>query len=122
VRDILSVAANFQSKDQPLDLVAANGAGHLAAAALAVAGNLIDKAAIDTAGFRFADLNSVWSIDMLPGAVKYGDLPGMLALAQVRELWLAGEKTTPAATAAATIDEGPQEKRAEAAVTWLLKN
>ena len=41
----------------------------------------VDRAAIDTAGFRFANLKSVWDVNLLPGVVKYGDLPGLLSLA-----------------------------------------
>ena len=94
------------------------GAGHLAAAALAVSGDLFDKAAIDTAGFRFAKIDSIWSIDMLPGAVKYGDVPGMLSLAKVKQLWLAGEDTS---SKLVTTYDGPLDEKPMAAVDWLLK-
>ena len=33
-----------------------------------------------TDGFRFAQLADAWDRDFLPGAVKYGDLPALLAL------------------------------------------
>ena len=36
----------------------------------------IGRAAIDTGGFRFAKLRSTRDVNFLPGAVKYGDLPG----------------------------------------------
>jgi hypothetical protein len=39
------------------------------------------RAAIDTSGFRFAQLTDVYDAGFLPGAAKYGDLPGLLALA-----------------------------------------
>lgn len=67
-------------------LVGIDGAGHWAAGALAAlrpwaAGAApVDRAVIDTAGFRFGGLRDVWSADFLPGAVKYGDLPVLLGL------------------------------------------
>src|SRR5205085_399940 len=48
------------------------------------------RAAIDTAGFRFAKLKSARDINFLPGIVKYGDLPALLALS-TQPMWLAGE-------------------------------
>ena len=40
----------------------------------------LEFTAIDTAGFRFADVTDIHSPDFLPGGAKYGDLPGMLSL------------------------------------------
>lgn len=57
------------------------GTGHWIAAARAIAGGDIDRAVIDTAGFRFGKLASDWDADFLPGAEKYGDLGGFLTLA-----------------------------------------
>jgi hypothetical protein len=54
----------------------------------------VSRAIVDTKGFRFAGLDSYLHPDFLPGAVKYGDLPGLLALSAPR-LWIAGEKTVP---------------------------
>ena len=36
---------------------------------------------IDTEGFRFADIDALDDVDVLPGIVKYGDLPAILSLA-----------------------------------------
>jgi len=46
-------------------------------------------AAVDLGGFRFAGLTDVYDIDFLPGASRYGDAPGFLALAAPLNLWLA---------------------------------
>ena len=107
----------------------------LAAAALSaanVAGLGIERAAIDTAGFRFAKLTDVYDVDFMPGAVKYGDLPSLLALAAPTKLWLAGEgKSTPRIISAAfgasgkpehlTIFKGESNAAPKQAITWLLK-
>ena len=66
-------------------------AGPIAAAARAQAGDAVDKAAIDTDGFRFASLKKFGDPMFLPGAVKYGDVPAILALGAAEKIWLAGE-------------------------------
>ena len=76
-------------------LVGTNGAGPWAAAAASISGEAVHRVAVDTAGFRFSDLTSYRSPDFLPGAVKYGDLPGILSLLAPRPLWLTGEAEIP---------------------------
>jgi len=79
-------------------LVGLAGAGHWAAGAVAATRpweatddvRRLDAAVIDPAGFRFEKLPSLWHADFLPGAVKYGDLPGMMVLAAPLPLVLAG--------------------------------
>src|SRR5690606_311198 len=64
--------------------------GPIAAAARVLAGDVIDRAAIDTTGFRFANLDDYRHPMFLPGGAKYHDLPGILAAAPGK-LWLTGE-------------------------------
>jgi pimeloyl-ACP methyl ester carboxylesterase len=92
VHDVLSLIAFARQRTaaERVDLVGLDGGGAWAAAALAVAGQAVGRAAVDTQGFRFAAVDDLHSPDFLPGGAKYFDLPGMLALAQ-RPLWLAGE-------------------------------
>ena len=130
---MISFCRNFtQNKPERIDLVATAGTAPYVAAALAQAGAAVDRAAIDTAGFRFAALRSTRDVNLLPGIVKYGDLPGLLALAAPHELWLAGEgSSAPPLTAGAyqaagagerlTLYAGPDDRRLDAAVDWLLK-
>lgn len=83
-------------------LVADAGAAPYAAAAAALADGRLAAVAITTAGFRFAGVPSWRSPDFLPGVVKYGDLPALLALAAPTPLWLGGEAHgAPPVTAAA---------------------
>lgn len=109
-------------------MIATNGTGPIAAAARAIAGNQIDKAAIDTQGFRFADITSYRDPNFLPGAVKYGDLPNLLALSAPHALWISGEKgELPTSVMQAYKSENRQEQVAssalqnatDAAVGWL---
>lgn len=112
-----------------VDLVALKGAGPWAAAARALAGQAVENAAIDTDGFRFGKVQALRNPDFLPGGAKYGDLPGMLALAAPGRLWLAGEAgpalVESAYQAAGKRDQlslfnGPEGDRGAAAVAWLL--
>jgi dienelactone hydrolase len=88
---LVSFVANEEHAPREVILIGANGAGPVAAAARAVAGAAVTKAVIDTKGFRFAGLRSFRDPDFLPGAVKYGDLPGILALSAPLPLGLVGE-------------------------------
>ncbi len=116
-------------KSDVVGLLALRGTAPWAAAALAQAPGAVDRAAIDTAGFRFANIRSLWDVNLLPGVVKYGDLPGLLSLAAPSRLWLAGEGSeVPAIIAAsyraagegsATAAVVPLADQLAAAVDWL---
>ena len=134
VHDILTVVAWVRHDDhgpKHVHLIGLNGAGPWVAAARAITGDAIDKAAIDTAGFRFADLTSYRAPDFLPGGVKYGDLPALLALSAPHPLWIAGEEgriPTPvarmyAATGhAGNVESSARRDSADGAVEWLLSH
>ncbi|HEY4309033.1 MAG TPA: acetylxylan esterase [Pirellulales bacterium] len=135
VQDLLSIVAfvkNHEDKPERVDLIGLDGAGPWVAAAIAQAGTAVDRAAIDTAGFRFAKLTEIDDVNFLPGAVKYGDVPGFLSLAAPHTLWLAGEGSQPPEIVAAayqaagkpdavTSYDGTEEKETLDAVGWLLK-
>lgn len=135
VHDILtliSFARHNEHKPERVALIGLNGAGPWVAAAAAVAGDTVDRVAVDTAGFRFARLTSFDDAAFLPGIVKYGDLPALVALAAPRPLWLTGEKgqvprivrqsyTAAGQPAAASTYQGDEAGEAQAAVDWLLK-
>jgi dienelactone hydrolase len=63
-------------------VIALDSTGPLAATALAVMGDKIDGAVINTCGFRFGKVLDLWSPGFLPAAAKYGDLPGAVTLAK----------------------------------------
>jgi dienelactone hydrolase len=109
------------------------GTGPIVAAARALAGDAIDRAVVDTGGFRFGKLLDYRDPQFLPGGAKYLDLPGMLALGAPHPLWLAGEGNAPALVSAAyraraQIDklttytgEDSLQAKETAALEWLLK-
>ena len=133
VHDVLTLVSFARSGEhgaQRVDLVGVEGGGPWVAAARARAPAVIDRAAVDTGGFRFVDLTSYRDVNFLPGAVKYGDLPGLLALSAPHDLWLAGEggkvpELVSAAYAAAgradNVRSHPDGRNViAAAVGWLL--
>jgi dienelactone hydrolase len=131
--DVLSIVSWLRHREAPkvetVMLLGQSGAAPWAALALAQAPGAIDRAAIDTAGFRFAQLKSVFDVNVLPGSVKYGDLPGVLSLATPTNLLLAGEGSeVPAIISAAyrsagqgsaSAWTGSPEGQLTAAVDWL---
>ena len=102
----------------------------VAAATRAVAGAAIAKTALDTRGFRFAEVADWRDPRFLPGGATYLDLPGFLA-AHPLPLWLAGEPEPTEAEAAAygafarpawiVRHDGPADTAALAAAEWLIK-
>jgi dienelactone hydrolase len=123
VLTLIAYAAGGELGAERIDLVGTNGAGPWAAAALAQAGAAIDSAVIDTGGFRFVNLKSYRDVNFLPGAVKYGDLPALLALSAPRRLAIAGESEIPALVAAACRASGRSDRvqRIEATTDAILK-
>ncbi|OHB80744.1 MAG: hypothetical protein A2V98_18970 [Planctomycetes bacterium RBG_16_64_12] len=134
VHDVLSLVALARSVEsiEKVHLVGLSGAGHWVAAARAQAGGAVDRAVVDTGGFRFANLTAFDDPDFLPGGAKYLDLPGMLALSAPGELWLGGEGSeAPEVVAAAyravgspdnlTVSDGEPPQREAAALAWLLR-
>ena len=134
VHDILAVIRSLRLNNyetNQIDVVGLNGTGPIVAAAVAQAKDAITRAAIDTAGFRFADIKDVYDINFVPGAAKYDDLPGILALLAPTKLWLAGEgKKAPSIVRTAyvavghgknlTTCTGKARDAAKATVEWLL--
>ena len=110
-------------------LAGVSGLGQVAAAARAVAGAAIDRAAIDTRGFRFGRLLDYRDPSFLPGGAKYLDVPGLLVAGAQGPLWLAGEGAAPALVADAYRTAGATERlavhtsgdAAAAAAEWLSR-
>ena len=81
MRDLLTTVA-FAKTRQPraVHLVAFDRAGVWALLSRALAGDTIARASIDLDGFDFAAIQDPFDPMMLPGAVKYGGVGGMLPL------------------------------------------
>ncbi len=137
VHDVLTLiafASTYADERPAVDLLGLGPlAGPWAAAARAQAGDAVVRAAIDTGGFRFAThVKATRDVQFLPGAAKYGDLPGVLALHAPAALWLADQGTMAPGLASAaytaagaggklqTFDGSPEERAAEA-IRWLSK-
>jgi hypothetical protein len=94
VHDVLTLITFARHRDDvpgQIDLVALDGTGPIAAVARALTGHEVNRAAVNTGGFRFAGVRDIHDVRFLPGGAKYGDLPGFLALAAPGKLWVAGE-------------------------------
>jgi hypothetical protein len=119
-----------QPNPSSVALAGFGGTGPIAAAARAVAGGAIDRAAIATGGFRFGQLLDYRDPQFLPGGAKYLDIPGLLALGAPQPLWLAGEGSDPAIvsdlyraagkTKQLATFTGAVSEQEGAAVNWLL--
>ncbi len=95
VHDILTVVkfvVENERKSVSIDLVGLNGAGHWVAAALPQAREAITRAVVETGGFRFGKILEIHDANFLPGGAKYGDLPGMIALAAPAKVVEIGER------------------------------
>ena len=135
VHDILAVIVflkNNNSTTNQIYVVGLNGTGPLVAAAVAQMQGTIANAAINTEGFRFTDLKDIYDFNFVPGAAKYDDLPGLLALLAPTKLWLAGEgQEAPSIVKAAyvavnegtnlTTFAGDARDTSKATVEWLLQ-
>lgn len=126
VHDVLTITRYLRARrdsSQPavnkVSLAGFGKMGVVAAAARAVSGGAIDKAAVDTGGFRFGQLLDYRDPMFLPGGSKYLDVPGLLCVASVRPLWVAGEKDHSFFRSATLHIDGTDAKTA--AASWLLK-
>jgi dienelactone hydrolase len=132
--DVLTLVAFLRgapAANQTVSVAAFGRTGPIAAAARALAGNAIARAAIDTGGFRFGELLDYRDPMFLPGGAKYLDVPGLLALGAPHALWLAGESAQPAlvshAYRAANAENqlatfaGAANETEAGAVAWLTR-
>ena len=136
VHDILrliSFVAAHDERPQRVTLVGTQGGGILAAAAAAQARGQLDQVICDTQGFRFATLKSYRDPRYCPGAVKYGDVPGLVSLIAPCKLHLLGEQgripdVVAASYRAANAGQHLQSSSADpqqtptAIVDWLVKS
>jgi dienelactone hydrolase len=129
VHDALSAIAFIRDHEyQPkrIVVIGSNGAGHIAAAAGSQATSAVHGYAIDTAGFRFIDVEDMHHPDFTPGGAKYGDLPGMLARLAPTPMLLAGENDTASllnlyegAHAETMLTTSAREKFSDALTDWV---
>lgn len=83
VHDVLtgiSFVKNDHHGTEKIHLVGTEGAGAIVLAARTRAGDWVQKTAVNLEGFRFGNVNKLDSVDLVPGAVKYGDVEGLIGL------------------------------------------
>jgi dienelactone hydrolase len=134
VHDVLSVVKFAKKKERPaqqLTVVGLDGAGPWVAGARSQCGKAIDRAIINTGGFRFGKVLDLHDPNFLPGGAKYGDVPALLALAAPGQTWIGGETTEGLALAQSQYQAAnagknltqftgePQQVRS-AALAWLM--
>jgi dienelactone hydrolase len=131
--DLLTLARFARERPgvRQVNLLGLGELGPVAAAARAVAGGDIARAAVFTGGFRFASLLDYRDPRFLPGGAKYLDVPGLLSLSAPHPLWVAGEpegetvvaRAFAAAAGAANLHRhrGTPEGELAAALDWLLR-
>jgi dienelactone hydrolase len=140
VHDILTAVASARDlhKAKKVVLVGFGKAGPWVALARGLCGDAVARTAADLNQFRFDKVTSTGDEMMLPGALKYGDLPALAALCAPGELYLHNqlrprrpladewrETWTKAAYQAAGVAEHLQETaekvESEKVIAWLLR-
>jgi dienelactone hydrolase len=133
VHDVLTAVTFARSHDKAktVHLIGFGKAGPWALLARGLCGDAVARTAADADGFRFDKVRSAADEMMLPGALKYGGLPALAALAAPGELFAHNDKGTgladwlkPAYKAAGAADKlGTSADKAgpEKVAAWLLR-
>ena len=81
VHDLIStIAMAKQHPDWEVKKIKVRATGDLAAVALAAKAiypDAIDTLEVDLQDFQFTQINNLWDDNMVPGAVRYGDVEGL---------------------------------------------
>jgi dienelactone hydrolase len=126
VRDLFTTVA-FAEKQHPraIQLIAFDRAGVWALLTRALAGESIARASIDLDGFEFAAVRDPFDPMMLPGAVKYGGIAGLLPLMTSGQTELYRLSSPPRSSpgpaprpATLSVRSGPPD--AERMARWLM--
>jgi hypothetical protein len=90
VHDVLTAVAAAREDDQvkTIHLVGFDAAGPWVLLARGLCGDAVDRTAADCNGFRFENVRTTTDDMILPGALKYGGLPALAALAAPGELFV----------------------------------
>jgi len=129
VHDVLTViqaARQHASAPEVIHLAGTGKTGLIAAAAAVLSGDAVSKLSVEETGFRFSQITEIRDPYLLPGAVRYGDAGGLLALraplaVQIR----VGDHEQPSLVSSAYAASGNLAKlsvsknSADALVKWL---
>jgi dienelactone hydrolase len=132
VHDILTAVATLQKNGvKRIHLAGFGNAGPWVALARGLCGDAVARTAVDLNQFSFKSVKSYDDEMMLPGALRYGDLGTLAALAAPHELLAynaesAGKNDVLAAAYAAggnssQLRRQPKALRTDAVIEWLLR-
>src|SRR5262249_25824146 len=129
VHDILTVVALAKKQGKRVHLVGFGKAGPWVALARGLCGDAVARTAADLNQFRFESILSMDDEMMLPGALKYGGVPALSALAAPHELFVHNtqgtgvERWLPDAYRAAGRSENLRMETAASqdVIAWLLR-
>jgi hypothetical protein len=133
VHDILTAvtAARLHPRTKVVHLAGWGSAGPWVLLARGLCGDAVARTSADAAGFGFESVKTTADEMMLPGALKYGGLEALAALAVPGELavcnlpadanegWL--KPVYRAAEAAGKLDTTAEKKPADQVIAWLLR-
>lgn len=94
-QDILNLVTTHGPMAKQFQLVGTGDAGPWVLMAAAQAGNRVNRVIVDLNGFSFRKMKSTSDANFLPGALKYGGIGGLAALAAPTELVVYGTKGIP---------------------------
>ena len=133
VHDILTAvaAARGQEGTKAVHLVGWDKSGPWVCLARGLCGDAVTKTAADFDGFRIEQVRTSMDEMMLPGAVKYGGLPALTALAAPSPLYLHNHRSTgagrwikaayEASCKPERLERSSEKASPEMVVDWLLK-
>jgi dienelactone hydrolase len=133
VHDILTAVgyARGMRGTERVHLVGFDKAGPWVLLARGLCGDAVGRTAADMNQFRFENVRTTEDEMMLPGALKYGGLPALAALAAPGELYLHNHRGTAsgqwlkasyqAAGASQRLHRQAEKASPEAVVAWLLR-
>ncbi|MGV3532240.1 MAG: hypothetical protein ACO1QR_07705, partial [Chthoniobacteraceae bacterium] len=107
--------AQEEFRNLPAYIVARSSAAPIGAILRAHAPQHVQGAALDVAGFRFSEVADYLDANFVPGATRYGDVPGLLKLAPVSPILIQAD----AAAAEGLHVKHTTERTAREVVDWL---
>lgn len=87
----IAAAKSHESMPTAIHLVGTGRCAVYAAAAAVQAGADVSKLVVQTDGYRLGSVTDIRDVMLWPGGLRYGDLPGLLALRAPRPLLIAGD-------------------------------
>ena len=133
VHEILTAVAFARGHDKTkaVDLVGIEKAGPWVLLARALCGDAVQRTAADMDQFRFEKVRTTSDEMMLPGALKYGGLPALAALAAPGQLYIHNHQGTgsgpwlkaayTAAKAEDHLQRESQRQPTDKVIDWLLR-